>query len=57
MDQESDVTSVDYRDIKIMIKTPVTTFFFSCSLVVKQKKWFTAVLNKYEKAGIQPRSI
>lgn len=30
MDQELGVASVDYRDIKVMIKTPVTTkvFFF-----------------------------
>lgn len=41
-----------------MIKTPVTTkVFFFCSPGVKQKKWFTAVLNKYEKAGMQPRNI
>lgn len=30
MDQELGVASVDYRDIEVMIKTPVTTkFFFS----------------------------
>lgn len=58
MDQELGVASVDYRDIKVMIKTPVTTkVFFFCSPGVKQKKWFTAVLNKYEKAGMQPRNI